>query len=176
MAIPCAGVGILALEWNQIDFASSVIRLRAGETKNDEGREVPITPQLNALLEERYAKRDPSCHYVCFRFDGKGHAVKLNTPRKAWASALRQAGLGEMLFHDLRRSGVRNLVRAGVPERVAMEISGHRTRSVFERYNIVSAADIREAGRKLATFHAEQNNHNSITIEVETSTENSVIN
>jgi hypothetical protein len=57
------------------------------------------------------------------------------------------------IFHDLRRSGVRNLVRAGVRERVAMEISGHRTRSVFERYNIVSPSDVQEAARKLAIFH-----------------------
>jgi hypothetical protein len=57
------------------------------------------------------------------------------------------------IFHDLRRSGVHNLVRAGVRERVAMEISRHRTRSVFERYNIVSPSDVQEAARKLAIFH-----------------------
>jgi hypothetical protein len=54
-----------------------------------------------------------------------------------------------LLFHDLRRSGVRNLIRVGVQQKVAMQISGHKTASVFQRYNIVDERDIMEAGRKL---------------------------
>jgi hypothetical protein len=66
-----------------------------------------------------------------------------------------------LVFHALRRSCVRNLVRSQVPEKVAMGITGHLTRSVFDRYNIVSESDIMEAGRKLARFH--ENGHNSGT-------------
>lgn len=69
--------------------------------------------------------------------------------RRRWDALCEDAGLKSFLFHDLRRSAARNMIRSGVPERVALEISGHKTRSVFDGYNIVSESDLAEAVPKI---------------------------
>jgi integrase len=65
--------------------------------------------------------------------------------RKAWYTATKQAGCAGRVFHALRRSSIRDRIRSGVHERVAMSISGHKTRSVFDRYNITNVKDMRDA-------------------------------
>lgn len=141
------------IRWDQVDFAEKVIRLEPGETKNDESRDLPILRELTPMLEMLKQARDAYYPESPWVFSRNGRRVK--DFRWAWTKACEAAGVVGRLVHDLRRTGVRNLVRSGVPEAVAMRISGHKTHSVFQRYNIVSARDIREAALKLERYHDE---------------------
>lgn len=138
---------ILGLGWADLDRAAGVIRLPAERSKNGRGRVLALSPQLRALIERRWQGRALGCPFV-FHRDGE----RIADFRKAWRAACRGAGLTGKLFHGLRRTAVRNLVRAGVGERVAMSVTGHVTRAVFDRYNIVSEADIRQATTRLGDY------------------------
>ncbi len=138
---------ILSLKWEQVDLDGHTVHLEPGSTKNDQPRTIPVTGELLEALKLQKAARDsrlPDCDYV---FHRRGR--RIGNFQRAWKSACKRAGVSGKLFHDLRRSAVRNLVRAGVPERVAMAISGHKTRSVFDRYNIVAERDLHEAASRL---------------------------
>jgi integrase len=142
---------ILPLQWRQVDFKAGRVTLDAGTTKNQEARTFPLTSELHALLQEQKGKADAlrrDLGIICaFVFHGNG--VRIKVFRKAWLTACKKAGVPGRIPHDFRRTAVRNLVRAGIPERVAMTMTGHKTRAVFERYNIVSEGDLNAAGMKL---------------------------
>jgi len=143
---------ILPLEWRQVDFAGGTVRLDAGTTKNDDGRVFPfdVLPELLALLQLQQRRRVELSPYV-FHRDGK----RIRDFREAWKAACTAAGWPTLIPHDFRRTAVRNLVRAGVPEKTAMLLTGHKTRSVFDRYDIVNEADLRAAVSRLAVSSAD---------------------
>ena len=136
------------------------MRLNAGETKNGDGRVIPLGDELLESLKSQLHLRNtavPHCPLVFFRIikmkeNPSPSWVPIGDFRRVWETACAKCGLAGRIFHDLRRSAVRNLIRSGVQERVAMMISGHKTRSVFDRYNIVSEQDLTDAVRKLQKF------------------------
>jgi integrase len=146
------------LKWSQVDLIRRIVRLEAGETKNKEPRIIPLYVddlyQSISILRTERDQRYPKCPWV---FSREGERVR--DFRAAWDDACEAAGLWDAkkerptrIFHDLRRSGVRNLRRAGVSEGVAMKISGHKTRAVFERYNIDDERDVIEAMKRLDAY------------------------
>jgi integrase len=138
---------ILRLEWRDVDRHGRVIPLRPELSKNKDGRVLALSGPLAEVIERRWQARALGCPVV-FHVAGR----PIGDWRKAWVRATAAAGLPGKLFHDLRRTVARNLVRSGVPERVAMAVTGHKTRSIFDRYNIVSEADLRQAGARLAAY------------------------
>ena len=147
---------LLSLRVKQVDLSTGTIRLEAGTTKNGEGRVIVMTREVATLLTACIIGKQPD-DFVFTRPDKKrkdGTLVKgkpVKGFRKIWDRVCASAGVPGLLFHDLRRSGVRNLRRLGVQESVAMRISGHKTHSVFERYNIVDGADLADAASRLDT-------------------------
>ena len=143
---------VLPLKWAQVDLAGGFVRLEPGTTKNQEGRAFPMIPELRALLERRQADTRR-----CERAQGRiiahvfhRYGKPMKSIRRAWKTACDLAGVPWLLPHDLRRSAVRNLERAGVSRSVAMKLTGHKTEAVYRRYAIVAENDLREAGAKLA--------------------------
>jgi integrase len=151
---------VQTLQWYQVDMQAGEVRLHPGTTKNGEGRVFRFTEALRTVLETRrqaadLAQRDGTVvPWVFFRLVAKGRrGPKSPKPikrfTKAWRNACAAAGLPGRIPHDLRRSAVRRFIRAGNSESVSMALSGHKTASVFKRYNITSDADMTEASAKL---------------------------
>jgi integrase len=140
---------VLTLEWRDVDRDGRSIRLRPEVSKTREGRVLVLSTPLQAVIERRWHARALRCPLVFHEA-----ARSLQGFKNAWERACKAAGAPGKLFHDLRRTAIRNLIRAGVPERVAMQVSGHKTRSILDRYNIVSEGDLQQASERLTTYLA----------------------
>jgi integrase len=148
---------VLTLERHHVDLEAGTVTLEAARSKNRRGRVVYLPRELREALRAQLGRvravEKAAGRIIPLVFPHLSGPRRLGQARrdfrKAWAAARRAAGIPGALKHDMRRSAARNLVRAGISEAVAMRITGHLTRSVFDRYNIVSAGDLQEAARKL---------------------------
>jgi integrase len=151
---------VLTLEWSRVDLEDGCIRLDGAHSKNGQSRTAYLSAATTKMLREQRARVEALGRQLTRVFPevfvhiekGPLQGRPVREFRKAWRRACRQAGRTGLLLHDLRRSGVRSLIRSGTPEGVAMKISGHKTRAIFDRYNIVSEADLREAAERRAQF------------------------
>ena len=114
------------------------------------GRILPISAPIAEALARRRARRDPTSPLV-FHRDG----ISVRRWRTAWRTACQAAGVPTRFLHDCRRTAARNLIRASVPERVAMLLTGHKTRAIFDRYNIINEQELLEAGDQLVEYLAQ---------------------
>jgi integrase len=141
---------VLPLEWRHVDRTVGEARLEPGTTKNQAGRVFPFTAELRTLVDglwrehEALAKAGTICRFVFQR-----HGKRIKDFRAAWKTACAAVGFPGRIPHDLRRSAVRNMERAGLSRSVAMQLTGHKTEAVYRRYAITSEADLREGVDRL---------------------------
>ena len=132
-------------------MAGGVIRLSPARSKTLVGRILPISPPIAEALARRRARRDPDSPLV-FHRDG----IPVRRWRTTWRTACQAAGVPTRFLHDCRRTAARNLIRANVPERVAMLLTGHKSRAIFDRYNIINEQELLDAGDQLVAYLAQQ--------------------
>jgi integrase len=129
------------------NIIGGTVTLQPEFSKNRRTYTLPLKGELLECIRRAWQSRTPECAYI---FHNGLRPV--GDFSKSWTNACRAAGLGNVLVHDMRRSCARNLVRAGVPERVAMQVTGHQTASMFSRYNIVSGADLEQAMERVSEY------------------------
>jgi integrase len=137
---------LLTLKVSDVDILGGTIRLRT--SKNGEPRQVNLTEETRKLLALCISGKNAD-ESAFTRTELSGKRVPVAEFRGTWETVTKAAKCEGLLFHDLRRSAVRGMIRAGIPEVVCMKISGHKTRAVFDRYNIVSERDLADAAKKL---------------------------
>jgi integrase len=146
---------LLTRQWRHVDFTAGWLRLDPGETKNFEGREFPLIPELRAVLERQRVRCDDLERKLgrvipwLFFMDW---GTRVTNYQNAWVVARAKVGMPHRIVYDLRRTAIRNLERAGVPRSAAMALVGHRTQSVYQRYAIVDDAMLKEAGAKIQVY------------------------
>jgi integrase len=149
---------VLSLAPSQVDLKAGIVRLEVGTAKSGEGRLFYVTKELRAVLRqqldsiERLKKRGIICPFVFHRPNG----AQIKSFRTTWRNACESAGYPGKIFHDFRRTAVRNLERAAVPRSTAMAMVGHQTESIYRRYAIVDETMHREAAERLDVWAAEQ--------------------
>ena len=155
---------VRGLTWAHVDVELGVVKLQPGETKNGHGRTVYLEEELKNVIQAQQDRQKAEGRITKWVFPGPDGLSQV--PKgfyKPWKKACKAAGIDCKLFHDFRRSAVRNMVRAGISEHTAMKISGHETRSVFDRYDIVSDADLKAAAAKQGAYLESQKSHTRVT-------------
>lgn len=143
---------ISKLTWGRVDLEKGIVRLEAGETKNDAARSYHLDEELKDIFQKQWNDRKKSQKLSPFVFPGPDGQSRIKDIRASWNKACKEANLGKRLFHDFRRTAIRNMIRSGINERVAMMISGHKTRTIFDRYNIVNDEDLRAATQRQEAY------------------------
>lgn len=158
------------LRWRNVDFETDTVHLDPGTTKNDEGRTFPFSalPPLEKLLRQQRERTDAveqdQERVVPHVFHRDGEPIRWM--RHAWNEAAEAAGVPDAWFHDLRRTAVRNLERAGVPRSVATKLTGHKTEEVYRRYAIADEDALVEGVEKLAKFHEDSEDEDRSAVSI----------
>jgi integrase len=132
---------VVNLTWNEVDLKDEFIRLDGSRTKNGTARSIPIHPEVLAIF-----KNLPRGLHTDRVFLNNGKPIK--EFKNAYASACKTAGLDDLTFHDLRHCAINNLRLAGNDFLRIMAISGHKTMSVFKRYNVVTEEELKKVNWK----------------------------
>jgi integrase len=147
---------ILTRKRPHLDLKAGWLRLEPGETRNDDGRNFPVTQELRAVLEEQVSKTRAlelaTGQIIPWLFHLNGEPIK--NFRCAWLSACKLPGVPGRLRHDFRRTACRNLERMGISRSAAMKMVGHKTEAIYRRYAIADEVALKEAAAKIDGFHA----------------------